>query len=201
MYGRGKGMSKIGKEPILIPDGVELTQSGRILTAKGPKGELSQEVDERIQVTVKDGVATLTRANDEKKVRSLHGLFRALLANMVFGVNEGYEKVLLLIGIGFSVEKKGSKLLFNLGFSHPLLFEAPEGITFDIQKPDSDEKADLRNMQSRLIVHGIDKQLVGQVAADIRGLKPPEPYKGKGIRYKNEYVRKKAGKQVATAVV
>ncbi len=194
-------MSKIGNEPILIPDGVELTQSERLFTAKGPKGELSQEVDERISVTIEDGVATLTRANDEKEVKALHGLFRALLANMVFGVSEGYEKVLLLIGIGYSVELKGSKLLFNIGFSHSVLFEAPEGITFDIQKPDSEEKAEFRNLHSKLIVQGFDKQLVGQVAADIRGLKPPEPYKGKGIRFKGEYVRKKAGKQVATVAV
>ena len=194
-------MSKIGKEPILIPDGVELTQSGKLFRVKGPKGELSQEVDERISVTIKDGVAILTRANDEKEVRALHGLFRALLANMVHGVSEGYEKVLLLIGIGYSVELKGRKLLFNIGFSHSVLFEAPEGITFDIQKPDAEEKAEFRNLHSKLKVQGFDKQLVGQVAANIRGLKPPEPYKGKGIRFKGEYVRKKAGKQVATAVV
>jgi len=191
-------MSKIGKEPIILPEGVELKQSGTLYTVKGPKGELSQEIDERISVTVTDETATLTRANDEKEVRSLHGLYKALLANMVTGVSEGYEKTLLLIGIGFSAELKGSKLLLSLGFSHAVLFEAPEGIIFDIQKPDSKQKSEFRNTQSQIVVKGIDKQLVGQVAANLRALKPPEPYKGKGFRYLNEYVRKKAGKQVVT---
>ena len=194
-------MSKIGKEPIVIPDGVEWKQSGTLFTVKGPKGELSQEVDERISATVADGIATLTRANDEKQVRSLHGLYRALLANMVVGVSEGYEKTLLLIGIGFSAELKGSKLLLSLGFSHPVLFESPEGITFEIQKLDKQQKSEFRNMQSQILIKGIDKQLVGQVAANLRATKPPEPYKGKGLRYINEYVRKKAGKQVATTAV
>ncbi|TFB09752.1 50S ribosomal protein L6 [Candidatus Marinimicrobia bacterium MT.SAG.3] len=192
-------MSKIGKEPIVLPEGVELKQSGTLISVKGPKGELSQVLDERISVTVTDGIATLTRANDEKQVRSLHGLYRALLANMTIGVSEGYEKVLILIGIGFSAELKGSKLLLSLGFSHPVLFEAPEGITFDIQKPDAQLKSEFRNLQVQISIKGIDKQLVGQVAANLRAIKRPEPYKGKGLRYLNEYVRKKAGKQVATA--
>lgn len=192
-------MSKIGKEPIVLPEGVELKQSGTLISVKGPKGELSQVLDERISVTVADGIATLTRANDEKQVRSLHGLYRALLANMTIGVSEGYEKVLILIGIGFSAELKGSKLLLSLGFSHPVLFEAPEGITFDIQKPDAQLKSEFRNLQVQISIKGIDKQLVGQVAANLRAIKRPEPYKGKGLRYLNEYVRKKAGKQVATA--
>ena len=192
-------MSKIGKEPIVLPEGVELKQSGTLISVKGPKGELSQVIDERISVTVADGIATLTRANDEKQVRSLHGLYRALLANMTIGVSEGYEKVLILIGIGFSAELKGSKLLLSLGFSHPVLFEAPEGITFDIQKPDPQLKSEFRNLQVQISIKGIDKQLVGQVAANLRAIKRPEPYKGKGLRYLNEYVRKKAGKQVATA--
>lgn len=192
-------MSKIGKEPIVLPEGVELKQSGTLISVKGPKGELSQVLDERISVTVADGIATLTRANDEKQVRSLHGLYRALLANMTIGVSEGYEKVLVLIGIGFSAELKGSKLLLSLGFSHPVLFEAPEGITFDIQKPDAQLKSEFRNLQVQISIKGIDKQLVGQVAANLRAIKRPEPYKGKGLRYLNEYVRKKAGKQVATA--
>ena len=192
-------MSKIGKEPIVLPEGVELKQSGTLISVKGPKGELSQVLDERISVTVADGIATLTRANDEKQVRSLHGLYRALLSNMAIGVSEGYEKVLLLIGIGFAAELKGSQLLLSVGFSHPVLFEAPEGITFDLQKPDSQQKSEFRNLQVQISVKGIDKQLVGQVAADLRAIKRPEPYKGKGLRYLNEYVRKKAGKQVATA--
>lgn len=194
-------MSKIGKEPIVLPDGVELKNSGRVYTVKGPKGELSQEVDERISVTVADGVATLTRANDEKQVRSLHGLYRALLANMVVGVSEGYEKTLLLIGIGFSAELKGSKILLALGFSHPVLFDLPEGIILEIKKPEPKQKSDFRNMQAQIVIRGIDKQLVGQVAANLRAIKPPEPYKGKGFRYLNEYVRKKAGKQVATSAI
>ncbi|MCH7819605.1 MAG: 50S ribosomal protein L6 [Candidatus Marinimicrobia bacterium] len=192
-------MSKIGKEPIPLPDGVELKISGRLHTVKGPKGELSQEVDERITVTAADGIVTLTRANDEKSVRSLHGLYRALLANMVIGVSEGYEKTLLLIGIGFAAEMKGRKMLLHLGFSHPVLFELPDGIDFEINKPDPQQKSEFRNMQSQIVIKGIDKQLVGQVTANLRALKRPEPYKGKGIRYINEYVRKKAGKQVATA--
>ena len=194
-------MSKIGKEPIVVPEGVELKQSGTLFTVKGPKGELSQAVDERISLTVADGIATLTRVNDEKQVRSLHGLYRALLANMVVGVSEGYEKTLLLIGIGFSAELKGSKILLNLGFSHPVLFESPEGISIEIQKPDQQQKSEFRNMQSQILIKGIDKQLVGQVAANLRAIKLPEPYKGKGLRYINEYVRKKAGKQVATSAV
>ena len=192
-------MSKIGKEPIVLPEGVELKQSGTLISVKGPKGELSQVIDERISVTVADGIATLTRANDEKQVRSLHGLYRALLANMTIGVSEGYEKILILIGIGFSAELKGSKLLLSLGFSHPVLFEAPEGINFDVQKPDPQLKSEFRNLQVQISIKGIDKQLVGQVAANLRAIKRPEPYKGKGLRYLNEYVRKKAGKQVATA--
>ena len=192
-------MSKIGKEPIPLPDGVELKISGRLHTIKGPKGELSQEVDERITVTAADRIVTLTRANDEKSVRSLHGLYRALLANMVIGVSEGYEKTLLLIGIGFAAEMKGRKMLLHLGFSHPVLFELPDGIDFEINKPDPQQKSEFRNMQSQIVIKGIDKQLVGQVTANLRALKRPEPYKGKGIRYINEYVRKKAGKQVATA--
>ena len=194
-------MSKIGKEPIVLPEGVELKQSERLCTVKGPKGELSQEVDERINVTVADGIATLTRANDEKQVRSLHGLYRALLANMILGVSEGYEKTLLLIGIGFSAELKGSKILLALGFSHPVLFDLPEGVTLEVKKPEPKQKSDFRNTQCQIVIRGIDKQLVGQVAANLRALKRPEPYKGKGLRYLNEYVRKKAGKQVATSAI
>ena len=131
---------------------------------------------------------------------ALHGLTRALLFNMVKGVSSGYEKTLQLIGVGYSVEPKGTKLLFSLGFSHPILFELPEGIEFEVQKPEPKEKAEFRNIQSKIVIRGIDKQLVGQVCADIQSLRPPEPYKGKGIRFVGEYVRKKAGKQVATAI-
>ena len=193
-------MSRVGKVPIEIPDGVELKQEGNTVIVKGASGELSKTFDPRITITIENGSATVTRANDEKEVRALHGLTRALLSNMIQGVSSGYEKTLQLIGVGYSVEPKGKKLLFSLGFSHPVLFELPEGIEFEIQKPEPYEKAEFRNIQAKIVVRGIDKQLVGQVSADIKSLRPPEPYKGKGIRFVGEYVRKKAGKQVATSV-
>jgi len=194
-------MSRVGKVPIEIPDGVEIKQNGNVLSVKGPKGELKETFDSRMNISVGNGSVTVTRESDEKEVRALHGLTRALIANMVIGVSEGYEKVLQLIGVGFSSELKGKNILFNLGFSHSILFEAPDGIEFDIQKPDAQEKSEFRMIQSRIFVRGIDKQLVGQVTANIRELKPPEPYKGKGIRLQGEYVRKKAGKQVVTTTV
>ena len=193
-------MSRVGKVPIEIPDGVELLQKGNTVIVKGAKGELSKTFDPRITISVENGSATVTRASDEKEVRALHGLTRALLFNMVHGVSSGYEKTLQLIGVGYSVEPKGKNVLLNLGYSHPILFESPEGIEFEIQKPEAHEKAEFRNMQSKVVIRGIDKQLVGQVSADIKSLRPPEPYKGKGFRFVGEYVRKKAGKQVATAI-
>jgi len=194
-------MSRVGKVPIEIPDGVEIKQNGNVLSVKGPKGELKETFDSRMNISVENGSVTVTRESDEKEVRALHGLTRALIANMVIGVSEGYEKVLQLIGVGFSSELKGKNILFSLGFSHSILFEAPDGIEFEIQKPDAQEKSEFRMIQSRIFVRGIDKQLVGQVTANIRELKPPEPYKGKGIRLQGEYVRKKAGKQVVTTAV
>ena len=193
-------MSRVGKIPIEVPAGVEVKLNGNTLSVKGPKGELKETFDSRINIAVEKDLITVTRSSDEKEVRALHGLTRALAANMIIGVNEGYEKVLQLIGIGFSSALKGKNIIFNLGFSHQVLFEAPEGIEFEIQKPEQQEKAQFRAIQSRIFVRGISKQLVGQVAANIRELKPPEPYKGKGIRLQGEYVRKKAGKQVATTV-
>lgn len=191
-------MSRVGKVPIELPDGVEVKLNGSTLTVKGSKGELEDTFDSSISIAVENGSVTVTRGNDEKQSRALHGLTRALIANMVIGVSEGFEKILQLIGVGYSAEKKGKNIIFSLGFSHQILFEAPEGIEFEIQKPDQVEKAQFRAIQSRIFIRGISKQLVGQVTANIRALKPPEPYKGKGIRIQGEYVRKKAGKQVAT---
>ena len=193
-------MSRVGKVPIEIPDGVELKQEGNTVFVKGAKGELSKTFDPRITISIDKKIATVTRGNDEKAARALHGLTRALLSNMIEGVSKGYEKTLQLIGVGYSVEPKGKKLIFSLGFSHSILFELPDEIEFEVQKPEPKEKAEFRNIQSKLVIRGIDKQLVGQVCADIKSLRPPEPYKGKGIRFVGEYVRKKAGKQVATAV-
>lgn len=194
-------MSRVGKVPIELPDGVEVKLNGSTLTVKGSKGELEDTFDSSISIAVENGSVTVTRGNDEKQSRALHGLTRALIANMVIGVSEGYEKILQLIGVGYSAEKKGKNIIFSLGFSHQILFEAPEGIEFEILKPDQVEKAQFRAIQSRIFIRGISKQLVGQVTANIRALKPPEPYKGKGIRIQGEYVRKKAGKQVATTAV
>lgn len=194
-------MSRVGKVPIELPDGVEVKLNGSTLTVKGSKGELEDTFDSSISIAVEKGSVTVTRGNDEKQSRALHGLTRALIANMVIGVSEGYEKILQLIGVGYSAEKKGKNIIFSLGFSHQILFEAPEGIEFEILKPDQVEKAQFRAIQSRIFIRGISKQLVGQVTANIRSLKPPEPYKGKGIRIQGEYVRKKAGKQVATTAV
>lgn len=191
-------MSRVGKVPIEVPDGIEVKLNGSTLTVKGSKGELEETFDSRISIAVEKGSVTVTRGNDEKQSRALHGLTRALIANMIIGVSEGYEKILQLIGVGYSSELKGKNIIFSLGFSHQILFEAPEGIEFEIQKPDQAEKAQFRAIQSRIFIRGISKQLVGQVTANIRALKPPEPYKGKGIRIQGEYVRKKAGKQVAT---
>jgi len=193
-------MSRVGKIPIEIPSGVEVKLNGNTLSVKGPKGELEETYDSRINIAVEKENITVTRSSDAKELRALHGLTRALIANMIIGVSEGYEKVLQLIGIGFSSQLKGKNIIFSLGFSHQILFEAPDGIEFEIQKPEQQEKAQFRAIQSRIFIRGISKQLVGQVTANIRALKPPEPYKGKGIRLQGEYVRKKAGKQVATTV-
>jgi len=191
-------MSRVGKVPIEVPDGIEIKLNGSTVSVKGPKGELEATFDSRITIAVEKGIVTVTRGNDEKQSRALHGLTRALIANMITGVSEGYEKILQLIGVGYSAELKGKNIIFSLGFSHQILFEAPDGIDFEILKPDQAEKAQFRAIQSRIFIRGISKQLVGQVTANIRALKPPEPYKGKGIRIQGEYVRKKAGKQVAT---
>lgn len=176
-------MSRIGRLPITIPSGVDVTLEGRDVTVKGPKGTLSHTVAEPIEITrSEDGTLQVTRPDDERANRALHGLSRTLVANMVTGVTEGYTKVLEIVGTGYRVAAKGSDLEFSLGFSHPVLVKAPEGITFAVETP------------TRFSVSGTDKQKVGEVAAKIRKLRKPDPYKGKGVRYQGEHIRRKAGK-------
>jgi large subunit ribosomal protein L6 len=175
-------MSRIGKLPIPVPSGVEVTLSGQDVTVKGPKGSLSHTVAEPIRVTQEDGTLLVSRPDDERESRSLHGLTRSLVANMVTGVTTGFEKTLEIRGVGYRVQARGSNLEFALGFSHPVPVEAPEGVTFEVQSP------------TRFIVRGIDKQVVGETAAKIRNLRRPDPYKGKGVRYLGENVRRKVGK-------
>ncbi|MBW6440561.1 50S ribosomal protein L6 [Patescibacteria group bacterium] len=177
-------MSKIGKKPIEIPSGVVITNDENNITAKGPKGELSSSFDHRINIEIKDGNVILTVKKETKKTSELWGLSRALIANMVEGVSRGYEKKLELQGVGYKVVQKGKDIELSLGFSHPIFFQAPEGIEFSIEK-------------NIITVTGIDKQKVGQIAAEIRSKKKPEPYKGKGVRYVGEQVRRKVGKKVA----
>jgi len=177
-------MSRIGKLPIPVPSGVDVTVDDRLVTVKGPKGTLSHTVAAPITVDRgDDGVLEVKRPNDERESRSLHGLTRTLIANMVTGVTDGYEKKLEIVGVGYRVLPKGpTQLEFQLGYSHSITFNAPEGITFTTEGP------------TKLGVQGIDKQLVGEVAANIRKLRKPEPYKGKGVRYAGEHIRRKVGK-------
>ena len=177
-------MSRIGKLPIPVPSGVDVALDGRTVTVKGPKGTLSHTVREPITVgRADDGTLQVTRPNDERESKSLHGLSRTLIANMVTGVTDGYEKRLEIVGVGYRVVSRGpTSLEFALGYSHPVTVEAPEGVTFTVETP------------TRLAVQGIDKQVVGEVAANIRKLRKPEPYKGKGIRYAGEQIRRKVGK-------
>ena len=175
-------MSRIGKNPVPIPQGVEVTMDGRLLRVKGPKGELTQEIHPDITVSVEDGEVRVTRPDDEREHRALHGLFRSLIANMVTGVTEGYVRRLEIVGVGYRAAKQGDGLRLQLGYSHPIEVDAPEGITFDVPTP------------TRITVSGASKQQVGQVAANIRALRKPEPYKGKGIRYEGELIRRKSGK-------
>ena len=175
-------MSRIGKLPVPVPSGVDVTVDGQNVTVKGPKGTLSHTVAEPISVAQKDGTIEVARPDDERESRSLHGLSRTLIANMVTGVTSGYSKTLEIVGTGYRVTAKGSDLEFALGFSHPVLVKAPDGITFRVETP------------TRFAVEGIDKQKVGEVAANIRKLRRPDPYKGKGVRYQGEQIRRKAGK-------
>ncbi|WP_100449135.1 50S ribosomal protein L6 [Glycomyces xiaoerkulensis] len=176
-------MSRIGMNPIPVPSGVDVTVDGAKVTVKGPKGELSQELPEPIGIdTSEDGVIRLTRPNEERKSRALHGLARSLVNNMVVGVSEGYRRSLEINGTGYRAQAKGKGVEMSLGYSHTIQVDAPEGITFTVERP------------TLLHVEGIDKQLVGQVASNIRRLRPPEPYKGKGVKYADERIRRKAGK-------
>jgi large subunit ribosomal protein L6 len=181
-------MSRIGRKPITIPKGVEVRVAGATVHVKGPKGALEVPMMEGITAEVADGDISLSRADEERETRAFHGLSRALLANAVTGVSEGWSKSLEIIGIGYRAERQGNAVVFNLGYSHPINFEIPDGIDIEV-----DTKA------NRVTVTGRDRQQVGQVAAEIRRLRPPEPYKGKGVRYLDERVRTKAGKQGATA--
>lgn len=176
-------MSRIGKLPITLPKGVNVTIDGQTVGVKGPKGELSHTVPAPLTPTQDDGVLVIERPNEERETKSLHGLTRTLVNNMIIGVTEGYEKKLEIVGVGYRVMAKGpTQLEFALGFSHPVIIDAPEGVTFNVEN------------QTKFSVHGIDKQLVGETAAKIRKLRKPEPYKGKGVRYAGEHVRRKAGK-------
>ena len=176
-------MSRIGKLPIQVPAGVDVTIDGRTVGVKGPKGTLSHTVAEPIEVAKgEDGVIVVTRPNDENRNKALHGLSRTLVANLITGVTEGYTKRLEISGVGYRVQAKGSNLEFSLGYSHPILIEAPEGITFKVETP------------TRLSVEGIDKQRVGEVAARSRKLRKPDPYKAKGVKYEGEVIRRKVGK-------
>jgi large subunit ribosomal protein L6 len=176
-------MSRIGKLPIAVPSGVDVAIDDALVTVKGPKGTLSHSVAAPIIVERNEGVLDVKRPDDERESRALHGLTRTLISNMVVGVTEGFEKKLEIVGVGYRVLSKGpTQLEFQLGYSHPIIFDAPEGITFSVDGP------------TRLGVAGIDKQLVGEVAANIRKLRKPEPYKGKGVRYAGEHIRRKVGK-------
>jgi large subunit ribosomal protein L6 len=175
-------MSRIGRLPVTIPSGVKVDVNGQDVSVTGPKGTLALTVANPIQIVQEDSVIRVTRPSDEGPVRALHGLSRTLIANMVTGVTEGYKKTLEIVGVGYRVQAKGRDLEFSLGFSHPITVTPPDGITFRVEAP------------TRFVVEGIDKQLVGEVSAKIRKLRKPDPYKGKGVRYQGEIIRRKAGK-------
>ena len=176
-------MSRIGKAPVTVPSGVDVSISDRTITVTGPKGTLSREIPGEIEVSVEDGVLTCTRPNDERYQRAQHGLARSLVNNMVVGVTEGFKKNLEIVGVGYRAEAQSpTTLRLALGFSHPVFVQAPEGITFEVPVP------------TQVVVSGIDKEVVGQVAANIRSIRKPEPYKGKGVRYAGEKILRKAGK-------
>lgn len=184
LYGKGGAdeMSRIGRKPIPIPANVDVKIEDGVVTVKGAKGTLSQKIHSNMTVEIKDGEVYVTRPNDEKENRSLHGLTRTLIANMVEGVTNGFKKELEVNGVGFRVQKQGNDLVMNIGYSHPVVISEVPGITIDVPAP------------NRIVVSGPDKQMVGQFAAEIRKKRPPEPYKGKGIRYADEHVRRKEGK-------
>jgi large subunit ribosomal protein L6 len=175
-------MSRIGKMPVEVPQGVNVSLKGETLSVKGPKGELSLDVHPEIEVKVGDAVVTAHRPSDEPRHKALHGLVRSLIANMVIGVSEGYSKTLEIVGVGYRADVKGKGIKVLVGYSHPIDYPAPEGVILECPN------------QTTIVISGPDKQKVGQTAAEIRAFRPPEPYKGKGIRYKGEHVRRKAGK-------
>jgi large subunit ribosomal protein L6 len=176
-------LSRIGKQPIAIPDGVEIDVKPGTVKVKGPKGELTQVVSREMKVSVENGTLTVERPTDRGEHRALHGLTRSLIANMVEGVTDGYERRLEIQGVGYRAQLKGKALEMSLGFSHPVTVQAPDGIEFEVPQP------------TEVVVRGIDKQLVGEIAARIRKNRPPEPYKGKGVRYAGEHVSRKVGKR------
>lgn len=175
-------MSRIGKKPISLPAGVEIKIDGNRITVKGPKGDLTQDIPEQISIVHEENEIRVMRSSDNKKHRALHGLTRALVANMVEGVTKGFEKRLELVGVGYRAQLQGKKLVISAGYSHPVEVEPPDGIEFEVPAV------------TKIVVKGIDKQLVGNTAAHIRAIRKPEPYKGKGIKYENEVIRRKAGK-------
>ena len=175
-------MSRIGREPVVIPAGVDVAINDGTVTVKGPKGTLSRTVHKNMSVEVKEGQVLVTRPNDEKENRALHGLTRSLIANMVEGVDKGFSKELEVNGVGYRAAKQGNNLVMNIGYSHQVIMPEVDGITIEVPAP------------NKIIISGPDKQKVGQFAAEVREKRPPEPYKGKGIRYKGEFVRRKAGK-------
>ncbi len=175
-------MSRIGKKPITIPKGVAVTKKGNNIKIKGPKGELENTFHQNMNINVTETEISVTRPDDKKENKALHGLTRALIQNMILGVTEAYQKTLDIVGVGYRVELKGKNLLINIGYSHPIYFMPPEGI--NLQAP----------TQTQIVISGIDKQLVGMVAAKIRSIRKPEPYKGKGIKYSDEQIQRKAGK-------
>ena len=175
-------MSRIGKKPIEIPAGVTITANNGLVTVTGPKGELSRQFNPEIVVTIEENVVTVTRPSDEKEHRALHGTTRAIIANMVEGVSQGFVRNLELIGVGYRAQKQGTKLILNVGYSHPVEIEPEEGLEVEVPS------------NTKITVRGTDKQRVGELAANIRKTRPPEPYKGKGIRYEGEFVRRKEGK-------
>ena len=175
-------MSRIGNKVVVLPAGVEIKQDGNNITVKGPKGELTREFSSDIKMNIEGNEVTFTRPNDSKEMKTIHGTTRANFNNMVVGVSEGFQKALELIGVGYRAQVQGNKLTLNVGYSHPVEMTAPEGVTFEVPA------------NTQVIVKGINKEVVGELAANIRGVRPPEPYKGKGIRYGGEFVRRKEGK-------
>jgi large subunit ribosomal protein L6 len=180
-------VSRIGRKPIQVPKGLKATLDGNVINVTGPKGNLKTTVDNNISIVIENNEIVLKRNSEENKIKALHGLWRALISNMITGVMEGYQKKLEIVGVGYKAEAKGKGIQMALGYSHPILFFPPSGIKLEVPIP------------TNIVISGIDKQLVGQVAAKLRSFRPPEPYKGKGVKYEGEYIRRKAGKAAASA--